>query len=68
VQAFQLHDSYHVVQRDKFECVTVRYGKLPDQTSNAWLYVFRPSFTDRLIKVAVGEAERTADGVINTAF
>lgn len=47
---------------------SVRYGKLPDQASNAWLCVFRPSFTARLLKGAIGEAERAAEGVIHTAF
>lgn len=45
---------------------SVRYGKLPDPTSNAWLCVFRPSFTARILKGAFGEAERAADGVIHS--
>jgi hypothetical protein len=46
----------------------VRYGKLPDSTQDLGLCVYRPSFTARLIKASIGEAERATDGFIGTAF
>jgi hypothetical protein len=51
---------------------TQRYGKLPDKTSNAEFFIYRPSFTAQIIRAAFAEAdrktERTVDGVINTAL
>ena len=49
-----------------------RYGKLPDKTSNAELFIYRPSFTVQIIRAAFAEAdrktERAVDGVINTVL
>lgn len=49
---------------------TQRYGKLPDKTSNAEFFIYRPSFTAQIIRAAFAEAdrktERTVDGAINS--
>jgi hypothetical protein len=51
---------------------TERYGKLPDKTSNAELFIYRPSFTAQIIRAAFAEAdrktERAVDGAINTVL
>jgi hypothetical protein len=51
---------------------TERYGKLPDKTSNAELFIYRPSFTAQIIRAAFAEAdrktERAVDGVISTVL
>jgi hypothetical protein len=49
-----------------------RYGKLPDKTSNAELFIYRPSFAAQIIRAAFAEAdrktERAVDGAINSVL
>src|SRR5690606_1343497 len=51
---------------------TQQYGQLPNKTSNAELFIYRPSFTAQLIRAAIAEAnrnaERTVDGAINSTL
>jgi hypothetical protein len=51
---------------------TQRYGQLPDKTSNAEFFIYRPSFAAQIIRAAFTEADRKAeravDGAINTVF
>jgi hypothetical protein len=51
---------------------TQQYGHLPDKTSNAELFIYRPSFAAQLIRAAIAEADRNAersvDGAINSVL
>jgi len=51
---------------------TQRYGHLPDKTSNAELFIYRPSFAAQIIRAAIAEADRKAeravDGAINAVL
>src|SRR5687767_254059 len=51
---------------------TQRYGHLPDKTSNAELFIYRPSFAAQIIRAAIAEAhrktERAVDGAINAVL
>lgn len=51
---------------------TQQYGQLPNKTSNAELFIYRPSFTAQLIRAAITEAnqnaDRTVDGAVNTVL
>jgi hypothetical protein len=51
---------------------TVMYGKLPDQTPDAGLFVYRPSFAAQVIRTASDQAdrntERAVDGLLEAAF
>ncbi|WP_276372932.1 relaxase/mobilization nuclease domain-containing protein [Chryseolinea sp. H1M3-3] len=46
----------------------VKYGRLSDSAQTRGLFIFSPSFTARVIKEAVGQSERTAEGVVNAVF
>lgn len=49
-----------------------QYGQLPHKTSNAELFIYRPSFAAQFIRAAIAETnrntERAVDGAINTAL
>ncbi len=51
---------------------TQQYGQLPDKTSNAELFIYRPSFAAQLIRAAIAaanrNAERAVDGAINSVL
>ena len=51
---------------------TQRYGHFPDKTSNAELFIYRPSFAAQIIRAAIAEADRKAeravDGAINSVL
>lgn len=46
----------------------VKYGQLPDSGKTHGLNIFAPSFAATIIKHAIGQSEREAEGVINTVL